>query len=241
MSSKRTPMEAWEALLRGAAEGGSFGFSGELAGVGASLDEFGKRLGGAVPTDMGQVYARGKGETQELLRQAEEDQPTAAYGGQIAASLLMPVPGGSAANALARSGQIAKAARIAALGHAATGALTAVGRAEGPLADNLPDIAKDAVVSGLAGGGVQRYGPQLALKLKDSVNGSQWLAQRLVRYSETAGDLAERGAAKTVTMVEPALGLEHAKAPTEPATPPVDFYVVRDPATGRRLILARAK
>lgn len=239
MSNKRSPMEAWEALLRGAAEGATFGFSGELAGIGAQLDEFGKRLGGAVPTDMGQVYARGKGDTQALLQQAEEEHPVAAYGGQLGASLLVPVPGGAAANALARSGQIAKAARIAALGHGAAGALTAIGRAEGTPADSASEVAKDAVVSALAGGGAQRYGPQLAAKLKDSVRGTPWLARRLGRHAEAAGDYAERGAAKAATMAEPSLSIEHAKAVEEEPRTPVDFYVVRNPETGRRIIMVR--
>lgn len=239
MSNKRTPMDAWEALLRGSAEGASLGFSGELAGIAARLDEFGKRLGGAVPTDYGEVHDRGERETQELLRQAEDEHPLAAYGGQFGASLLVPIPGGAAANALARSGRLGAAAGVAALGHGATGALTAIGRAEGPLSENIPSIAGDAALSAVAGGGAQRYGPQLAAKLKDSVRGTPWLSQRLGRHAEAAGDYAERGAAKASTMAEPALSIEHAKPAEEAPKAPVDFYVVRDPATGRRVIVVR--
>jgi hypothetical protein len=242
MSPKRTPMSEIEALLRGAAEGGSFGFSGELAGVAAQLDEFGKRLGGAVPTDMGEAYGRSKGETQALLQQAEEEHPGFAYGGQLAGALLVPIPGAAEANALARSGQLAKAAQAAALGHAATGALSGLGRSEATTAGGLAkDIVSDAALSSLAGGAAQRYGPTMAAKLREVVRNSPSITQRLGRRAEAAGDYVERGAAKAASMLEPGVGLESAQAVPEAPAGPVDFFVVRDPNTGQRIIVSRRR
>lgn len=239
---KNQKMEAWEAFLRGLAEGSSLGFSAELSGVASQLDELGKRLGGASATPYQEAYFRGKSETQELLRQAEEEQPAAAYGGQVAGAVVIPVPGGAAANAAARSGQIAKAARIAALGHAATGAVGGIGKAEGSAGDFAKSITSEAALSAAAGGAVQRYGPQAARKLRDAVLRSPLVRGRFSSRQELIGDIAERAAAKSSSLIEPAIGVDAAIASDNQSAPSgVDVFVTTDPATGQRIIAVRPK
>lgn len=239
---KHQNMEAWEAFLRGLAEGSSLGFSGELAGVASGLDELGKRLGGAVKTPYSEVYQKGKKETQSLLQQAEAEHPGFAYGGQVVGALAVPVPGGAAANAAARSGQIAKAARIAALGHAATGAISGIGKAEGSPADFAKSIASESAASAVAGGAVQRYSPQVVQQLRAAVMRAPLVRGRLSSQQEFIGDIAERGAAKSASLIEPALSVDSAATVDNQSAPSgVDVFVTKDPTTGQRIIAVRPK
>lgn len=131
-------------FARMAAQGLTFGFADELAGLGAAI----------VPG------GRGYREAVEASRQRVEDlrelNPMAATLSEVAGGAALPVGaflgiGGRAAVASGRLG--GAAARGAATG-AATGALTGLGEAEGTLAERAPEAGLGGLFGGVVGGGL---------------------------------------------------------------------------------------
>lgn len=234
MSDQGRRLTRQEAALLGLAEGATLGFSGEAYGRAQQVRELLRRMRGEQPQDIESVYELSKAEAQSRLREAEEQFPTEAYGAQLLGSLAVPIPGGTAANLAARAGQLKKAATLAAAGHAVTGAISGLGKSENTGLALGQDIASEALASAAAGGLAQRYGPEVAKRLRTSVVSSPWLQRRLGQQSERLGDISEKLSAKAATMVEPASNISHAEKP-------VDVFVVRDPATGQLRIVAQPK
>lgn len=150
------PIEALgvaEALARGAAEGATFGFSGEIAGRVAQLEELGKRLAGAPPREMVNAYLRGKREADVALEAARKAQPVAAYGAELLSGALVPIPGAGAVRSAAQAGRMGAAALRGAAVGAGAGAVSALGRTEAPTAAGVAkEVATEAALGGAMGG-----------------------------------------------------------------------------------------
>ena len=113
-----------EALLRGAAQGASFGFADELT---AALGAAGRFVGlGDESKGFGEDYSEIVGESREAYKKASEDQPGTFLAGEIAGGAV--IPGGIALRA--GKGALAVAKSAAKIG-AAEGATTGIGMSTG--------------------------------------------------------------------------------------------------------------
>lgn len=123
-----------ESLLRGAAQGASLGYADELAGAIDAL----KNIATKQSPSFSEAYTKGRDESRQEYKQAEQDNPKTYRTGDIAASVGTAfVPG----IAPIRSAK----------GMAALGALGGAGRSEG---ESIGEVAKDAAISGAIGAGV---------------------------------------------------------------------------------------
>lgn len=142
------------ALGRGAAQGATFGFYDELRGLndagGGSPNEpasLGNILTGAYRRLTGSsdeaAYHRSRNEARDELTTAREQHPVAAYGGEIAGGLAVPV--GSMAGTTTRTAAALAGARAGLVG----GGLYGAGNA-----DELSDVPKEALTGGAIGAAV---------------------------------------------------------------------------------------
>lgn len=149
LRTHRKPVSGGEAFLTGASQGASFGFFDELAGLAGAFQK-GSRLEGWQDR-----YATHRDKWRDQLHAAQEDQPLATFGGQLAGGLVtapvsLPLEG---------TGFAANAAR-----GAFSGVLAGAGASE---ADSLKGVVQDAAKGGLVGGaigGVTGWGIQKAVR-----------------------------------------------------------------------------
>lgn len=160
------------AALNKATQGMSFGFGDELAG---GMDAFGRVIGveGLGSGDIANVglaeggptldletlkdtYRQGRDTERAKMQKAETDQPKAALAGDIAGSLIAPIPGLGAAKTLGKAGslmdrykKLSKAKQAMTTG-AAAGGIESLGRTE---EDTALGMAEDTA-GGVLGGGV---------------------------------------------------------------------------------------
>lgn len=135
------PRSGAEALVRGALQGASFGFSDELASYPAALIGSDQGTTFDAPT-----YGERRQQALEYFRAknrgAQQEYPKTYFGGQLAGGLA--APGAS----IAKAGQLSNAARIALLARsgAVSGGLAGAGYAEGGAGDTLGNAATGAVL-----------------------------------------------------------------------------------------------
>lgn len=159
-----------ESFVRGAAQGASFGFADELAGAVDALSKLAQEGGDL--EDLKAEYTKGRDESRELYRKAEEANPITSTVGNFAGGFAVPVPG---ANALLQGAKgINKFGKLAGIG-AAAGGLTSVGMSDKETAGELLDEAASgakagAVLTPALGMGV----PAVASGLKNWWTGQQF-------------------------------------------------------------------
>ncbi len=161
---KEKEMGVGESALKGAQQGLTWGFSDEAVGV---IDQMLKASGGLFTPEgtvnpyanqtYSSVYKKARDEERAELKKAQEDNPLAYLGGEIAGSLVAPA--GVAANRLSKGAQTAKEfAKATAKIGALEGGVYGLGASE---KKDVAGMAKDAasgaalglVTGGLLGGG----------------------------------------------------------------------------------------
>lgn len=124
-------------FARGAAHGATFGFSDELAGIGAAL----------IPG--GQGYTEARDEARERMERQRRLDPGASLAAEVAGGVAMPVLG--TGGLFRGASPVARAAGRGAVGGAGYGALYGAGEAE-TMGDIPREAATDALIGGVAGG-----------------------------------------------------------------------------------------
>jgi hypothetical protein len=146
-------ISAARALVLGAAQGATFGFSDELeaalrtAASTASPDRFGLLAGLDEQVEPPTSYRENVEQARQKYREAQEQRPITFMGGELAGGLAVPVP---LTGTLAALRGLPRAARIATQGGIG-GAIYGAGVSE---ADNTQDVALDALAGGAVGGAV---------------------------------------------------------------------------------------
>ena len=164
-----------EAALRGAEQGLTFGFADELGGaIGAGIEAVAEEPmeQESKMEQLKRLYDEYREFNRARYEQAEEAQPGAFMAGDVAGSVIMPIPGAGvrAGAKAARLGGKAAAKQLIKQGAkagAATGALEAAGRTEEELIseEGLQDVA----VGAGAGGGLGYVLGKLGVKVDDLV------------------------------------------------------------------------
>lgn len=170
-----------EAVARGVAAGATFNFADEIGGALGAADEFLRRAvpGGSPGEFAGKplgeaLVARFEQEKEASQREMEalrDERPASVALGEVAGSVLTPVPGAGMAAGLVAKGakalgqtgaamRIAKPAAQAALG----GALSGLGEGEG--LERVTEAAKGAAIGGAIGGAMRAVPEVLPAKLR---------------------------------------------------------------------------
>lgn len=162
------PVGAMEAAGRGVSQGITFGFADELRGLteaGGTGPNEPASLGGVLKGAYGMLtgdpeaqrnYERATIARREELAQARQQQPVAAYGGEIVGGIAVPV--GAMGQAATRGQAVAQGARAGAVG----GALYGAGQGE-DLQGRATGAATGAAVGGVLGGALGgAIGPRAA-------------------------------------------------------------------------------
>lgn len=144
------------AALRGFAEGGALGFSGEAAGALGAIDEAVRRAFGAggvyaekpLRAAMVERYLLEREAADRELSEARRARPVLTGAMEVAGGLAIPTPGASALRGAAAAGRIGETARRAAILGAGVGAISGLGRTR---AETLPQAAKDVTTQAAAG------------------------------------------------------------------------------------------
>lgn len=149
-SPEAKPSES-EAILRGAAQGASFGLADEATAYAKAL---GTSLMGSIEP-INELYVRERDKTRAAYKSAEKAHPSKYFVGEIGggvASALLPIPG----TGIAKLGKVGQAA--------ATSALQGFGYSE---ADNAVDLASDVGISTGLGLGISGVGSSIGKGVKN--------------------------------------------------------------------------
>lgn len=153
-----------EAGALGSVKGVTLGFDDEIAGAAGALLQ---KLGSNSPEDFWTLYSKIRDNVRQTHAEAEEAQPGASIVGELAGSLVLPVPGlaavkgaGFAAKAAAMAKTGAKAGAIAGLG------LSDADLTKGELGEAARDTAGGALLGGATGAGLQAIGTGLTTAAK---------------------------------------------------------------------------
>ena len=183
-----------ESVLRGAAQGATFGFADELAGAAGVI----KRLPEALDKGVKTVYEQERDISREAYKEAERVNPKSYLAGEVGGSLATAVIPGMAA---AKGASLATIAGKSAL----AGAAQALGSTEKTqVGEVASDVAKGAVVSGIIGGAVGK----LAQHLTVNRNLEERLIKDLRPTPSQLKKLGEKGLTETVDLLE-AKGLKN--------------------------------
>lgn len=139
----------FESAIAGAAQGATLGFADEMkAGVRGAVDYARGKVGLGPETTLGDAYSRNLDHWRGELDEMRSEDPIAAYGGEIAGSVVLP-----GASLKAGAGLGVNALRLGASG-AATGGAYSFGAGEGGFAERASDVPLGAAVGGAAGAAV---------------------------------------------------------------------------------------
>lgn len=201
-----------DSLLRGAAQGLTFGFADEIAGAGGAVVDTLK--GDSKLSNLLNAYRENRDISRSRFKEAEEQNPASFFAGDIGAGVTTGALTGGA-GAVANLGRVGAKAGIKELAKVGLkqGAAAGAGYSEG---DTLGEVATDTALGGLVGAGAGAALPIAGKGISKGVDATLDAAGRLsakardkapeiIKKAGTAYDLAKKGVPVSGTAAEEAL------------------------------------